>query len=77
MKFKEEVIKIPLCENCETELPPSDPYCLFEEGYYCGDCALKLGKIDLNEYKKKFLYFISDDLKENLTLNDILNCISK
>lgn len=58
MKFKEEVIKIPLCEMCEKELRPENPHCQFEDGYYCGDCAFKLGKITKEEYIKTFLYFI-------------------
>lgn len=77
MKFKTETVQIPLCEICEKELRQENPHCEFEDGYYCGDCALKLGKINLEEYKKVFLYFISDDLKKDLTLADILEQISK
>ena len=76
MKYKQKTIKIPLCESCEKELRPENPHCEFEDGYYCGDCALKLGKINLEKYKKVFLYFISDDLKKDLTLTDILEQIS-
>lgn len=58
MKFKEEVIRTPLCENCGTEIKFGDPY--YAEGldYYCGNCAFKLGKITKEEYIKKFLYFV-------------------
>lgn len=77
MKFKTETVTIPLCESCEKELRPMNPYCEFDGDYYCGECALKLGKIDLEEYKKTFLYYISDDLKKDLTLADVLNQISK
>ncbi len=58
MKYKEKIVKIPLCENCEIELQPQAPHCKLEDGYYCGDCALKLGKITKEEYIKTFLYFI-------------------
>ena len=77
MKFKEEVVKIPLCEKCEQELLPQHPHFKFGNNYYCGDCALETGKISLEEYKKIFLYFIDPDLLKDYTLGDALKDIKE
>ena len=70
MKYKEKIVKIPLCEICETELPQQHPHCKFGDDYYCGDCALKLGKITKEEYIKTFLYYISPDLIKDVIIED-------
>lgn len=70
MKFKEEIVRIPLCEKCEKEIHFADPYYAEDLDYYCGDCAFKLGKITKDEYIKRFLYFISPDLIHDVIIED-------
>jgi len=76
MKFKEELVRIPLCEICEKEIRPGNPY--YAEGLdcYCGDCAFKLGKITKEEYIKKFLYFVPfDSIKDVIIENNEVKVI--
>ena len=70
MKYTTKTIKVPLSETCEAELPDTTPRCEFDDGYYCGACAYKLGKISKEEYIKYFLYFISPDLIKDVKINN-------
>lgn len=75
MKFKEEIVRIPLCEICEKEIRPGDPYHAEDLDCYCGGCALETGKISFEEYKKHFLYFIDPEFLKGYTLENALKDI--
>ena len=70
MRYKTKIIKIPLCEVCGKELPEQNPRFKSKDGFYCGDCALRAGKITKEEYIKNFLYFVAFGSVKDVIVED-------
>ena len=49
------------CKCCGSDIFESDPFEVFENNIYCGDCAFKIGIIKDDAYIKKYLYFLFTD----------------